>query len=145
MTYWQRNGKRLVTDLAGYLLIILSALTGWLPGPGGVPLLLAGLGLLSINNKWAHTLREYVLRNGGRIVEILFPPNRIVEWGYDVLAVLLFIISSILIWERVAIWQISLAVMGYFTALTIAIMNRDRAGIIKRRQKKHSTDLNKHS
>lgn len=145
MTYWKRNGRRVVTDLAGYLLIVMSALTGWLPGPGGIPLLLGGLGLLSINNVWAHNLREYILRNGGRLVEILFPPNRAVEWGYDALAILLFVISSILIWDHRAIWQISLAVMGYFTALTIAVMNRDRGGVKKRRQKKRSADLDKHS
>lgn len=136
MNYWQRNGKRLMTDLAGYLLILLSALTGWLPGPGGVPLLLAGLGLLSINNKWAHDLREYVLKNGGRVIEFLFPKNRAIEWGYDMLALLLLVLSSLLIWSHSALWQISLAVAGYFSALFIALMNRDRAGVVKRRKKK---------
>ena len=98
--------------------------------------MLAGLGLLSINNKWAHDLREYVLKNGGRVIEFLFPKNRAIEWGYDMLALLLLVLSSLLIWSHSALWQISLAVAGYFSALFIALMNRDRAGVVKRRKKK---------
>jgi hypothetical protein len=136
MGYWQRNGKRFLTDAGGYLLLLAALLTGWLPGPGGIPLALAGLGLLSINNKWAQDLRDYVLKHGGRLIEILFPRNNVVEWAYDTLVVLLLTLSSVLIWQHRAIWQISLAVAGYFTALFIALMNRDRAGVKRRRRKK---------
>ncbi len=136
MGYWKRNGKRFATDGLGYLLLLVSALTGWLPGPGGIPLALAGLGLLSINNKWAHDLREYVLKHGGRVIDIIFPKNSAVEWAYDAIAVLLLILSSILLWQRSAIWQISLATFGYFIALFVALMNRDRAGVKRRRKRK---------
>lgn len=136
MGYWKLNGKRFATDTAGYLLILAAALTGWLPGPGGIPLALAGLGLLSINNKWARDLREYVLKHGERITEIIFPRNSVVEWAYDALSVLLLALSSVLIWRHGPIWQISFAIAGYFTALFIALMNRDRAGVKRRRQKK---------
>lgn len=136
MNYWQRNGKRFLTDAGGYFLLLAALLTGWLPGPGGIPLALAGLGLLSINNKWAHDLREYALKHGGRLVEIFFPRNSAIEWAYDVLTVLLLALSSVLIWQHGAIWQISLAVAGYFAALFIALMNRDRAGMKRRRYRK---------
>lgn len=138
MDYWKRNGKRFVTDAGGYLLLIAAALTGWLPGPGGIPLALAGLGLLSINNKWAHDLREYVLRHGGHVIEVIFPRNSAVEWAYDALTVLLLALSSVLIWQHGAIWQISLATAGYFSALFIALMNRDRAGVKRRKHKKEA-------
>jgi hypothetical protein len=138
MGYWRRNGKRFITDAGGYLLLIAAALTGWLPGPGGIPLALAGLGLLSINNKWARDLRDYVLKHGGRVIEIIFPRNSAVEWAYDTIVILLLILSSMLIWQHGAIWQISLAIVGYFTALFIALMNRDRAGVKRRRHKKTS-------
>lgn len=57
--------KRILTDTAGYLLIVAGIALGWLPGPGGLPLVLAGLGLLSINNDWARRLRDYIVKNGG--------------------------------------------------------------------------------
>lgn len=136
MGYWKRNGKRFATDAAGYFLILAAGLTGWLPGPGGIPLALAGLGLLSIHNKWAHDLREYVIKHGGRIIDIMFPRNSTVEWAYDALSILLLALSSVLIWQHSAIWQISLAIAGYFAALFITLMNRDRAGVKRRRKKK---------
>jgi len=48
MKQLNRHSKRIATDAAGYGLILLSLAVGWLPGPGGIPLLVAGLGLLSI-------------------------------------------------------------------------------------------------
>lgn len=61
----KRNSKdrplyqRIAIDVAGFGLMIISPLLGWLPGPGGIPLFLAGLGLVSLNHEWA----ENLLRN----------------------------------------------------------------------------------
>jgi hypothetical protein len=118
--------KRILTDVAGYGLILLGIATGWLPGPGGIPLIVAGLGLLSINNKWAQDLRDYVLKNGGKLVKVLFPNNRFVEWLYDILVVLLLVLVAALAWRHAAWWQISLSIALFFIALFIASMNRDR-------------------
>jgi Putative transmembrane protein (PGPGW) len=48
--------KRVAIDIAGVSLIIAAPLLGWLPGPGGIPLFIAGLGLLSLNHEWAENL-----------------------------------------------------------------------------------------
>lgn len=45
--------KRILIDIAGFGLMIIAPFLGWLPGPGGIPLFLAGLGLVSTNHKWA--------------------------------------------------------------------------------------------
>lgn len=128
--------KRILTDLAGYGLILLGIATGWLPGPGGIPLILAGLGLLSINNKWAHDLREYALKNGGKAVEVLFPANRLVQFLYDLLVILLLVLVGVFAWRHAALWQISLAIGLFCVALAIAGLNRDRAARLKRSIKK---------
>ena len=131
----KRNAKRIAVDAAGYLLLIAAALTGWLPGPGGIPLALAGLGLLSINNEWARRLRTYLLDHGGKVVQVLFPKNRYVEWSYDILV---FIVLGVVTWlalVHAAIWQISLAVGLFFIALAIALLNRDRYNRLKNSRK----------
>lgn len=46
----------------GTLLIIASALTGWLPGPGGIPLFLTGMALLATEFIWAKKLRKRIVR-----------------------------------------------------------------------------------
>jgi hypothetical protein len=48
--------KRIGIDIGGFGLILLGLLTGWLPGPGGIPLVLAGLALLSLNYEWAEKI-----------------------------------------------------------------------------------------
>ena len=49
---WYRFGVGLV----GALMMLGAALTGWLPGPGGIPLFLAGLAVWSTEFAWAHRL-----------------------------------------------------------------------------------------
>lgn len=48
--------QRILIDIAGFGLMIISPFLGWLPGPGGIPLFLAGLGLVSLNHEWARRL-----------------------------------------------------------------------------------------
>lgn len=36
--------------------MIFAPLIGWLPGPGGIPLFLIGLGLVATNHEWAERL-----------------------------------------------------------------------------------------
>jgi hypothetical protein len=126
MNVVRRHAKRIAIDAAGYLLIVAAITTGWLPGPGGIPLAVAGLGLLSINNAWAKHLRIWVIQNGGRLVEILFPKWPWVEWGYDIVAFLLLMVTFLLEIHHAHLWEMGLGVTAFFIALFIALTNRDR-------------------
>lgn len=123
--------KRILTDTAGYLLIVAGIALGWLPGPGGLPLVLAGLGLLSINNDWARRLRDYIVKNGGEYLKKLFPDNKYIQAAYDLIAILLVLLVAALIWGQRPMWQVMLASICFFIALVIAGMNRDRLTRIK--------------
>lgn len=127
--------KRIGTDLAGYGLILLGIALGWLPGPGGIPLVVAGLGLLSINNLWAKRLRNYLLTHGGKIVQLIFPDHAFVQATYDILVVILLAIVAVLAWRHSAIWGLSLAIALFFIAVFITLMNRSR--FIRLRNRRH--------
>lgn len=133
---FQKQTKRIVTDTAGYLLILAALATGWLPGPGGIPLALAGLGLLSINNKWAKDLREYLLDHGGKVMQLIFPKHPIAQWAYDVVAIVLYTVAAYLGWQHAAVWQLSVAVTAFFTATFIALMNRERLSTLRGKKKR---------
>ena len=133
---FRRNLRRILFDAAGYGLLVLAVLTGWLPGPGGLPLALAGLALLSVHNAWARRLRDYLLKNGGKLVKILFPANPFVQFLYDALVILLLVLVSVLVWRHEALWQISLAIFCFFVAVFIAAMNRDRLQSLRNRKHK---------
>jgi len=81
--------KLILTDAAGLGLIILAFLVGWIPGPGGIPLLLSGLGLLAINHAWARRLLRSLKANGLRLAERFFKDHPVLVIVYDVLAFLL--------------------------------------------------------
>jgi hypothetical protein len=125
--------KRIATDASGFGLILLGIALGWLPGPGGIPLVLGGLGLLSINNAWARRLRDFVIRHTGNLAKVLFPELLWVQWAYDFIIIILLIIVGVLAQRHAAIWQISLAITLFFIALLVAGLNRDRYGRIKMR------------
>ncbi|MDB5169059.1 MAG: putative transrane protein [Candidatus Saccharibacteria bacterium] len=135
MNYFQKHAKRIATDVLGYLLILGGVAFGWLPGPGGIPLILAGLGLLSINNEWAARLRDYLLKHGGKAVQILFPPRAMVQVLYDILVIELLVLATYLAHRHAAIWEISVAIGLFFGSLFVAAMNRERYLRFKRKRK----------
>jgi hypothetical protein len=123
--------RRIAIDAAGYLLILLGLASGWLPGPGGIPLILGGLGLLSINNAWAKRWREWLALNAGNLVKWMFPKHQVVQWMYDILAVVLLGLVMYLGYQHAAIWQISLATVLFILAIIIVGYNRDRASNLR--------------
>jgi hypothetical protein len=133
MNFLRRNFKRFATDAGGYILILAGIAFGWLPGPGGIPLIIAGLGLLAINNPWAARIRDHLLKRGGSFVKALFPTSPLIQWLYDVLALALLALSSVLAYQHAELWQISLSVASFFLALFIGSMNRDRLRRLKRK------------
>ena len=134
MHFLRRNIKRILTDIAGYGLILLGVALSPIPGPGGVPLIIGGLGLLSINNEWARRLRAYLLAHGGKVVKIIFPVHWWAQILYDVLSLVLIVLVAVLVWSHSRAWQISLAIALFFLAIFIAAMNRDRYQRLKRKR-----------
>lgn len=51
-----RGPYRVGVAVVGALLIVAAGLTGWLPGPGGIPLALLGLAVLASEFDWAKRL-----------------------------------------------------------------------------------------
>jgi hypothetical protein len=135
MDFLRRNLKRILTDAAGYALILAGIATGWLPGPGGIPLVVGGLGLLSINNTWAKRLRVFVLDHAGKAADILFPKNPWIEWAYDVLVVILFALTVYLEVHHASIFLMGLGVSAFCIALLIALTNRDRLNRLRGKHK----------
>jgi uncharacterized protein (TIGR02611 family) len=54
--------RRPVVFIVGTLFIIAAILTGWLPGPGGIPLFLIGIAILATEFERAERFRDWILR-----------------------------------------------------------------------------------
>jgi hypothetical protein len=61
---WKRvpnSVRKPVVLIIGALFILAAAATGWLPGPGGIPLFLIGVAILATEFEWAERLRDHIL------------------------------------------------------------------------------------
>ena len=128
--------KRFGTDIAGYLCLLLVLPVGALPGPGGIPLLIAGLGLLSIHNTWAKGLLEYAKKHSNTLRDIFFPQNKNIELAWDIFAVSLFSSAFLVnIYSEHWFYTILSTIMGA-SSTTIFMFNRSRLERIGRKLKK---------
>ena len=123
-------------DLAGILLLICAALFGWLPGPGGIPLLLAGLGLLATNHEWARRLLKHVERHGVKIADTFFKEHKLLMAFYDVLTGV-FVVIAIVVFTAFTnnLLQATASVFA-FIALGLFLGNRKRIKRITKALKK---------
>ncbi|HEX4662425.1 MAG TPA: PGPGW domain-containing protein [Candidatus Saccharimonadales bacterium] len=54
--------RKPIVLVAGMFFIVAAGLTGWLPGPGGIPLFLIGIAILATEFVWAQRVRDITLR-----------------------------------------------------------------------------------
>ena len=92
----KRKFRIYAINILGVLLLALVPLVAPLPGPGGVPLILAGLKLLSINNPWADKFYRWFKKNGLSLGDILFPDNKKIQNIWDIILILAIALFSCL-------------------------------------------------
>lgn len=118
--------KVILTDAAGLGCLILVPILGPLPGPGGIPLLLSGFGLLAINHDWADKYIHYITVHSESLEKLIFPNIRWVKIAWDLFAVLL-LVGGVIINIQSEWWILSAfsyAVMASST--TLFMLNRGR-------------------
>lgn len=126
MRHFAHLGKIIVLDTLGVLLIIAAGLFGWIPGPGGVPLFLAGLALLSINHPWAARLLQRAKNGGSKIMTLLFPQTGLLPYMYDLGGVLLLAVALYVLNAYTQNLVRSAAFIVLFVSLGILVSNRQR-------------------
>lgn len=129
--------KIVLTDLAGLGLIILSVLTGWIPGPGGIPLFIAGLGLLAINHEWARQLLRKAKRQGLKFADKFFRDHPVLMLTYDLVAVSLIGVGILLLIQIHGILK-TIAFMLIIVGLSLFLGNRRRLQKIRQHFRKQT-------
>lgn len=121
-----RFSKTILIDTLGVLCIIAAVLTGWLPGPGGIPLFLIGLSLLAINHTWARKHMDTLKNYADRLSDQIFIADPTVQLLYDIFGPILMIVGSYLVWRHSAMWLVSVGIVLFFMGVTILSGNRQR-------------------
>lgn len=122
----KRYGKIIIFDTLAVLCFIGVVLFGWLPGPGGIPLLILGLSLLAVNHDWAERWIETVKIHGVTIKSYLFPKNRVIRILYDVASIIIVSIGLYLSFTSEMRILSALGAIMTSGALIVFLFNRDR-------------------
>lgn len=124
--------KVIITDTAGVGCLLLVPFLGPLPGPGGIPLLLAGFGFLAVNHDWADTAIHYIKKHSESLQHVIFPNITWVKWTWDIVVVLMLTGGT---WLNIAaehwFWKgLSYGIMAGST--TLFMLNRNRLAWLDR-------------
>lgn len=125
--------KRIGVDVLGYFLIIAAGLTGWFPGPGGIPLLILGLSLLATNHEWADRWLKTVKKHGVSISDKIFSNNPKVQWAIDIAAIALLAAGVLLLTQITRDIAKTSAIVLIFASVILVIINRQRFANFKKR------------
>ncbi len=118
--------KKIGIDILGVLLIISSALFGWLPGPGGIPLFLAGLGLLATNHEWARRILVEVKENGMKFASYVFKDHPVLVVVYDIVAIALIVGAGVIFGNANKSIVRGLMIALVFLGISLFLGNRHR-------------------
>lgn len=134
-TWWKRQPKTVrkpFVFVLGLLLIICAPLVGWIPGPGGIIVFLAGIAVLASEFDWAENLKAFFLHTVPKEIKNRWRPTPKWEVTFDITALLLLIgavtAASYGWWAPV----LSLGIGG----MCLFLFNRERLSRLKRRLKK---------
>ena len=92
----KRHAKRIIYDIVGLFLVILSPFLGAIPGPGGLLVFFAGLSILAIHNDWAKQLLSWAKANMTSLVDIIFANTKQMKIVNDCIGVGLIILTIVL-------------------------------------------------
>lgn len=106
--------------------MLLVPFLGPLPGPGGIPLILTGLGLLSVNHEFARKWLLYAKKHSKSISGIVFPDVTWVKWMWDGIAASLLLAGLYVSFESEWWLLRGLSIGMMASASTVFMLNRDR-------------------
>jgi hypothetical protein len=117
-------------DTLAVIFMVFAVATGWLPGPGGIPLFIVGLSLLAINHEWAKRYIDLLRRYADRVSDLIFIPK--LRLAFDVLAGALLASGILLITFHDALWMLSAGIFSICFGLLCLLGNRNRWAKLKK-------------
>lgn len=124
--------KIIVLDTLGVLLMLLAIATGWLPGPGGIPLFIIGLSLLAVHHDWAQRYIDLLKQYADRLGDLIFIKNPRVQLAYDIIAPIVILGGVLTLIKHTATWMIMPGVFLCFAGVTFLLGNRGRFDRLKK-------------
>ena len=91
----KHKAKRIIYDIVGLFLVILSPFLGAIPGPGGFIVFFAGLSILAVHNDWAKDLLHWAKTNTSSLLDIVFVNKPKIQLLNDLIGIIAIIIGVV--------------------------------------------------
>lgn len=119
-----------MVDIVAFGLILGSPFVGFLPGPGGLPVLLAGLGMLASNHHWARRLLAELEKNRQRYSNKFFTNPRVML-ATDVIGIAIILPAAFLVFSAENFFLRGLGIGTISTVILVLLTNRNRLDRLK--------------
>lgn len=134
MTRVKHYIQLIIFDTLAVICMIGAILTGWLPGPGGIPLFIIGLGLLAINHEWAERYIDMLREYADKLGDLIFTPR--LRVFFDLLAPTLLIWGAYIVLDMFQPWTKAVGVFMISMGVLVFFGNRNRWKRLKQKVKK---------
>ena len=120
------------TFALGLVLVMAAPLVGWIPGPGGIAVFLAGIAVLATEFDWAEALKEFFLNTVPKEIKNRWRPTPKWEVAFDMTSVILLIGAATAAFYNWWAPVLSLGIGG----ICLFLFNRERLTRLKKRLRK---------
>lgn len=117
--------KKITIDVAGVGLIVASPFLGLFPGPGGVPIFLAGLGLLASNHDWARNILKDLEKHREGLAQRVFA-NKKVSLAADIIGTLILCGAIYILFTTDSLLYRGFSIGTISTTLLVLLSNQSR-------------------
>lgn len=134
--WWKKRPIRVrksFTFALGLVLICTAPLVGWIPGPGGIALFLAGIAVLASEFDWAESLKSFFLHTVPEEIKNRWQPTPRWQTIFDTTALALLIGAGLAAYYKWWAPVLSLGIGG----ICLFMFNRDRLGRLKVRLRRN--------
>lgn len=122
----KKKTRALLIDILGFTCIIIAPFLGWIPGPGGIPLLIIGLSLLANNHEWAEKLLQKVKDRTSSAAAKVTEASPAVQWAIDIGSVILIAAAVIVITQATKSLLTTAAISFIIAGVILLATNQNR-------------------
>lgn len=127
------NVRKPFTFALGLVFICAAPLVGWIPGPGGIALFLAGIAVLASEFDWAENLKAFFLHTVPKEIKNRWQPTPKWETTFDATSVVLLLGAGVAGYYQWYAPVLSLGIGG----ICLFLFNRERLTRLKKRLKRN--------
>lgn len=126
MNRMKKRVRAIAVDILGVSLLLAAIPIGWVPGPGGIPLVILGLSLLATNHEWAGRLMERVKEHSAKASKQVSESSPRTKWIIDILSVVFIAAAVILFTQFTQSIAITSAVSLVISGIILLVTNQNR-------------------